>query len=85
MNSTLEQDAAVDADDLLTAFDGFIPPSYLAKIEMENFAAVSECTSRSLLPAKYRLITQACQGMPPGSLKSRTRNSASAARVSGRR
>ena len=54
MKSALEQDAAVDADDLLTALEDFIPPSYPTEIELQNLAAVLECTSRSLLPPKYR-------------------------------
>jgi AAA+ superfamily predicted ATPase len=54
MKSALEQDAAVDADDLMAALDDFIPPSYPTEIELQNLAAVLECTSKSLLPARYR-------------------------------
>jgi AAA+ superfamily predicted ATPase len=59
MKSVLEHDAAVDADDLKSALEDFIPPSYPTEIEMQNLAAVLECTSRSLLPAKYRAMDRA--------------------------
>ena len=59
MKSVLEHDAAVDADDLKAALEDFIPPSYPTEIEMQNLAAVLECTSRSLLPAKYREMDRA--------------------------
>jgi AAA+ superfamily predicted ATPase len=54
MKSALEGDTVVDADDLKAAITDFIPPSYPTEIEMQNLVAVVECTSRSLLPAKYR-------------------------------
>jgi AAA+ superfamily predicted ATPase len=59
MKSVLERDAAVDADDLKSALEDFIPPSYPTEIEMQNLAAVLECTSRNLLPPKYREMDRA--------------------------
>jgi SpoVK/Ycf46/Vps4 family AAA+-type ATPase len=59
MKSALANDAAVTLDDLKSALDDFIPPSYPTEIEMQNLAAVLECTSRSLLPAKYKDIDRA--------------------------
>jgi AAA+ superfamily predicted ATPase len=59
MKSVLENDAAIDFDDLKSALEDFIPPSYPTEIEMQNLAAVLECTSRSLLPAKYRAMDRA--------------------------
>jgi len=59
MKSVLENDAAIDAGDLESALEDFIPPSYPTEIEMQNLAAVLECTSRSLLPAKYREMDRA--------------------------
>jgi SpoVK/Ycf46/Vps4 family AAA+-type ATPase len=56
MKSALENDVAVDADDLRAALEDFIPPSYPTEIELQNLAAVLECTSRSLLPEKYRTM-----------------------------
>jgi AAA+ superfamily predicted ATPase len=54
MKSALEGDAEVDVDDLKAAIADFIPPSYPDEIELQNLVAVAECTSKSLLPEKYR-------------------------------
>jgi AAA+ superfamily predicted ATPase len=54
MKSVLEGDEAVDVDDLKAAIADFIPPSYPTEIELQNLVAVMECTSRSLLPPRFR-------------------------------
>ncbi len=54
MKSALEGKPAVDRTDLEWAMQDFIPPSYPTEIELQNLVAVQECTSRSLLPEKYR-------------------------------
>jgi len=54
MKSALENDTAVDVEDLKAALEDFISPSYPTEIELQNLVAVLECTSRSLLPEKYR-------------------------------
>jgi AAA+ superfamily predicted ATPase len=54
MKSALENETVVDLDDLKAALEDFIPPSYPTEIELQNLAAVLECTSRSLLPPRYR-------------------------------
>ncbi len=59
MRSVLKNDGAIDIDDLKAALEDFIPPSYPTEIEMQNLAAVLECTSRCLLPAKYREMDRA--------------------------
>src|SRR5437773_2301581 len=59
LKSALESEPAVDVDDLRTAIEDFIPPSYPTEIELQNLAAVLECTSRSLLPEKYRRLDRA--------------------------
>src|SRR5437773_3827841 len=59
MKSALEKDAALDVDDLRAALDDFIPPSYPTEIELQNLVAVLECTSRSLIPEKYRTMDRA--------------------------
>jgi SpoVK/Ycf46/Vps4 family AAA+-type ATPase len=56
MKSSLENEVAVDADDLKAAIEDFVPPSYPTEIELQNLVAVLECTSRSLLPEKYRAV-----------------------------
>jgi AAA+ superfamily predicted ATPase len=54
MKSVLENDAAVDLEDVKAALEDFVPPSYPTEIELQTLAAVLECTSKSLLPQKYR-------------------------------
>jgi AAA+ superfamily predicted ATPase len=54
MRSALEAETAVELDDLKAALEDFIPPSYPTEIELQILASVLECTSRSLLPEKYR-------------------------------
>lgn len=59
MKSVLEKGTAIDLEDVKSALEDFIPPSYPTEIEMQNLAAVLECTSRSLLPEKYRTMDRA--------------------------
>jgi AAA+ superfamily predicted ATPase len=54
MRAALEKRASVTDADLKGALEDFIPPSYPTEIDLQNLVAVLECTSRSLLPAKYR-------------------------------
>jgi AAA+ superfamily predicted ATPase len=54
MKSVLENEVSLDVDDLKAALEDFIPPYYPTEIELQNLAAVLECTSKSLLPEKYR-------------------------------
>ena len=42
MKSALENEAAVDVEDLKSALEDFIPPSYPTEIELQNLAAVLE-------------------------------------------
>jgi AAA+ superfamily predicted ATPase len=44
----------VTADDLRDTFADFVPPSYPLEVELQTLVAVSECTSRDLLPESYR-------------------------------
>jgi SpoVK/Ycf46/Vps4 family AAA+-type ATPase len=54
MKRALENDLAVNVDDLKAALEDFVPPSYPTEIELQNLVAVLECTSKSLLPEKYK-------------------------------
>ena len=56
MKSALENEAKVDVQDVKSAIEDFIPPSYPTEIELQTLVAVMECTSKSLLPAKYRTM-----------------------------
>lgn len=49
-------DAAVTAEILAEVVEDFIPPTYPLQVEMQNLAAVLECTSKSMLPDEYRNI-----------------------------
>ncbi|MGA2608254.1 MAG: AAA family ATPase [Terriglobia bacterium] len=59
MRSALANEVAVDVDDLEAALEDFVPPSYPTEIELQNLVAVLECTSRSLLPEKYKKMERA--------------------------
>lgn len=39
-------------------FDDFIPPTYPEEIELMNYVAVLECTSKELLPEKFRDLSR---------------------------
>ena len=54
MRAALAQRTAVSEDDLKGALEDFIPPSYPTEIDLQNIVAVLECTSKCLLPKKYR-------------------------------
>jgi SpoVK/Ycf46/Vps4 family AAA+-type ATPase len=58
MRSALANEAAVGVDDLKAALEDFIPPSYPTEIELQNLVAVLECTSKNLLPEKYRAMNR---------------------------
>ena len=47
---------AVTPEDLTEVLANFIPPSYPMEIELQNLAAVQECTSRELLPEAFRKL-----------------------------
>lgn len=40
--------------DIQNAFEDFLPPAYPDEIELQSLVAVMECTSRELLPERYR-------------------------------
>ena len=54
MRAALDKRPSVTEADLKGALTDFIPPSYPTEIDLQNIVAVLECTSRSLLPKKYR-------------------------------
>jgi SpoVK/Ycf46/Vps4 family AAA+-type ATPase len=54
-----EQPATVSADVLRTAFADFIPASSPLERELQILVAVQECTSRELLPERYRDLDRA--------------------------
>ncbi len=42
--------------DVRSVVQDFVPPSYPLEMELQNLAAVQECTSRELLPETYRVM-----------------------------
>jgi AAA+ superfamily predicted ATPase len=44
----------VTADDLRETFEDFVPPSYPLEVELQTLVAISECTSRDLLPESHK-------------------------------
>ena len=44
--------------DIIAAFEDFIPPTYPEEIELMNYAAVLECTSKQLLPEAFREMSR---------------------------
>lgn len=46
----------VTEEDLRATFADFLPPSYPLEIELQNLVAVQECTSRELLPERFRRL-----------------------------
>jgi hypothetical protein len=44
----------VDRAVLQAVVDDFVPPSYPLQVELQNLVAVMECTSRSMLPERFR-------------------------------
>jgi ATP-dependent Zn protease len=54
MRAMLAGKAMPDTEDLSDAIADFIPASYPTEIELQNLVAVLECTSRALLPERYR-------------------------------
>ena len=41
---------------LTSVVEDFIPPSYPLQVELQNLVAVMECTSRSMLPERFRTL-----------------------------
>jgi SpoVK/Ycf46/Vps4 family AAA+-type ATPase len=46
----------VTEDDLRAVVKDFVPPSYPLELELQNLAAVQECTSRELLPEAFQKL-----------------------------
>jgi SpoVK/Ycf46/Vps4 family AAA+-type ATPase len=58
MKGALRKSAVLTAEDIQAVLEDFVPPSYPSEIEWQNLVAVLECTSRSLLPERYRSINR---------------------------
>jgi SpoVK/Ycf46/Vps4 family AAA+-type ATPase len=54
--STMNNHSIISADDMEETIRDFVPPSYPHEIELQNLVAVLECTSREMVPARYRSL-----------------------------
>jgi hypothetical protein len=44
----------VDREDMEEALNDFVPPAYPHEIELQNLVAVLECTSKEMIPKRFR-------------------------------
>ncbi|MGP1415000.1 MAG: hypothetical protein ACTTJ6_03575 [Treponema sp.] len=58
MNALISHRAMVTKEDLLKTIEDFIPPSYPYEIELQNLVASIECTSKEMVPKKYREMSR---------------------------
>ncbi len=54
----LSEGRNVTPEDVQFVVKDFVPPSYPLEVELQNLAAVRECTSRELLPERFRKMDQ---------------------------
>jgi len=59
MRAMLAGRSGPDTGDLAASIADFIPASYPTEIELQNLVAVLECTSKALLPERYRKANRA--------------------------
>ena len=52
--ATMNNHIIITEDDLRQTIRDFIPPSYPHEIELQNLVAVLECTSREMVPKRFR-------------------------------
>lgn len=48
----------VDIDIIVQVFNDFLPPTYPEEVELMTYSAVLECTSKELLPERFRKMTR---------------------------
>ncbi len=48
----------VDTDLIVKVFNDFLPPTYPEEVELMTYSAVLECTSKELLPERFRKMTR---------------------------
>ena len=59
MKAMLAGRSTVESSDVSATLADFIPSSSPDEVELQTLAAVLECTSRSLLPERYRNLDRA--------------------------
>ncbi|MFO7731248.1 MAG: AAA family ATPase [Spirochaetia bacterium] len=53
-NAAMQNHVIITREDMEEAIRDFIPPAYPHEIELQNLVAVLECTSREMVPKRYR-------------------------------
>ncbi|MFW6207379.1 MAG: ATP-binding protein [Spirochaetota bacterium] len=53
-NAAMQNHIIITKEDMEEAVRDFIPPAYPHEIELQNMVAVLECTSREMVPKRYR-------------------------------
>ena len=48
----------VNIDIIVQVFNDFLPPTYPEEIELMEYSAVLECTSKELLPPRFREMSR---------------------------
>ncbi len=48
------EEGMISGDVLAAVVEDFVPPTYPLQVELQNLVAVMECTSRSMLPERFR-------------------------------
>jgi AAA+ superfamily predicted ATPase len=72
MRASLENRDTVSTADLSATLGDFVPASSPDEVELQTLVAVLECTSRSLLPAKYRSADRSAMVQRAAALKALT-------------
>jgi ATP-dependent Zn protease len=52
----MQNHVIITREDMEEAVRDFIPPAYPHEIELQNLVAVLECTSREMVPKKFRSL-----------------------------
>ena len=59
----------IDREILQAVVEDFVPPSYPLQVELQTLVAVMECTSRSMLPERFRSLDREATVRRVGELK----------------
>jgi predicted protein tyrosine phosphatase len=54
LRSAMANRTFVDKEDMEEALSDFVPPAYPHEIELQNLVAVLECTSKEMIPKRFR-------------------------------
>ncbi len=55
-NAALNNRVVISEEDIVKTAAEFLPPTYPHEIDLQNYAALLECTSREMIPAQFRDI-----------------------------